>query len=60
MATLYCLKCGQKLPMPFHCGQAMRKEKINEQEKLVCWMGPSCGEQPIPEHCGKPMVVKGG
>ena len=59
MATLYCMKCGQKLPMPYHCGQPMHKEKIQDQDKLVCWMGPTCEEQQLPEHCGKPMSVKG-
>lgn len=48
MATLYCMKCGQKLPLPFHCGQPMHKEKMQNQDKLVCWMGPTCGEQEMP------------
>jgi DNA-directed RNA polymerase subunit RPC12/RpoP len=59
MATLYCMKCGQKLPLPFHCGQPMHKEKIQNQDKLVCWMGLTCGAQEIPQHCERPMVVKG-
>jgi hypothetical protein len=59
VATLYYLKCGQELPLPFHWGQPMHEEKLKEQEKLVCWMGPTCGELPILEHCGKPVLVKG-
>jgi len=59
MASLYCMKCGQKLPMPFYCGQPMQKDKIDDKEKLGCWMGSTCGEQDIPHHCGRPMTVKG-
>lgn len=40
MASLYFMKCGQKLPLPFHCGQPIHKEKVEEKEKLVCWLGP--------------------
>jgi hypothetical protein len=53
MGKLKCGKCGKEMPLPIHCGKAMHKEGKN----LVCWMGASCGSQPISQHCGKPMNV---
>ena len=53
MGKLRCVECGLEQELPMHCGQAMHKEG----DQLICWMGPSCGAQPIPEHHGKPMDV---
>jgi Cu+-exporting ATPase len=53
MGNLKCSECGETQDIPMHCGQHMHKEG----DQLVCWMGPSCGAQPIPEHHGKPMDV---
>lgn len=53
MAKLVCSKCGHEEAAPMHCGKEMHKEGDN----LVCWMGPSCGIQPIPEHCGAKMEL---
>ena len=53
MGKLKCVECGSEQDLPMHCGQAMHKEGY----QLVCWMGASCGAQPIPEHHGKPMEV---
>jgi Cu+-exporting ATPase len=53
MGKLKCAECGLEQEIPMHCGQAMHKEG----DQLVCWMGASCGAQPIPEHHGKPMEV---
>jgi len=53
MGKLKCVECGLEQELPMHCGQAMHKEG----NQLVCWMGASCGAQPIPEHHGKPMEV---
>jgi soluble P-type ATPase/YHS domain-containing protein len=53
MGKLKCVECGLEQELPMHCGQAMHKEG----DQLVCWMGASCGAQPIPEHHGKPMEV---
>ena len=36
-----------------HCGRTMHKEG----DQLVCWMGASCGTQPIPKHHGKTMEI---
>lgn len=55
MGKLKCVECGLEQDLPMHCGQAMHKE----DDQLVCWMGASCGAQPIPEHHGKPMEVIG-
>ncbi|MGB5911886.1 MAG: heavy metal translocating P-type ATPase [Promethearchaeia archaeon] len=51
MGKLVCEECGLEQEIPMHCGKSMHKEG----NQLVCWMGSSCGEQPIPEHHGKPM-----
>ena len=53
MGKLKCLECGIEQELPMHCGQPMHKEG----NQLVCWMGASCGAQPIPEHHSKPMEV---
>jgi len=53
MGKLKCVECGTTQDLPMHCGQAMHKEG----DQLVCWMGASCGAQPIPKHHGKPMDV---
>jgi len=53
MGKLKCIECGLEQELPMHCGKPMHKEK----NQLVCWMGASCGAQPIPEHHGKPMEV---
>jgi hypothetical protein len=36
----------------------MKVEKQGEQSMLVCWMGPECGLQDLPEHCGEAMGVR--
>ncbi|MFX1316527.1 MAG: heavy metal translocating P-type ATPase [Promethearchaeota archaeon] len=53
MGKLKCVECGLEQELPMHCGQPMHREG----NQLVCWMGASCGAQPIPEHHGKPMEV---
>ena len=53
MGKLKCVECGLEQELPMHCGQAMHQEG----DQLVCWMGASCGAQPIPKHHGKPMEV---
>jgi Cu+-exporting ATPase len=53
MGKLKCVECGITQDLPMHCGQAMHKEG----DQLVCWMGASCGAQPIPKHHGKPMEI---
>ncbi|MBY8986265.1 MAG: heavy metal translocating P-type ATPase, partial [Candidatus Lokiarchaeota archaeon] len=55
MEKLKCVECGLEQDLPMHCGQNMHKEG----NQLVCWMGASCGAQPIPEHHGKPMDIIG-
>jgi YHS domain-containing protein len=51
--VLKCQECDYIEELPKHCGKPMHIEG----ESLVCWMGPQCGEQNIPEHHGKPMQV---
>ncbi|MFW9968647.1 MAG: hypothetical protein ACFFDF_00505 [Candidatus Odinarchaeota archaeon] len=53
MVKLKCVECGLEQTFPMHCGKPMHKEG----DQLVCWMGASCGTQPIPEHHGKPMEI---
>jgi len=53
MGQLKCSECGATQDLPMHCGKPMHKEG----DQLVCWMGASCGAQPIPEHHGKPMEI---
>ncbi len=50
---LKCVECGYEMEIPEHCGKPMHQEG----DRLVCWMGASCGVQPMPEHHGKPMEV---
>ena len=57
---LKCAICDYTEPVPMHCRQSMRLELIDGKEQLVCWMGPSCGVQDIPTHCGKPMILEEG
>nr|KXH75818.1 MAG: hypothetical protein AM324_05225 [Candidatus Thorarchaeota archaeon SMTZ1-83] len=54
VASLVCPKCGEKVAVPIHCGREMHQEG----DQLVCWMGPSCGSQPMLEHCGEYMEYK--
>ena len=53
MGKLKCQECDYTQEIPTHCGKPMHLEN----NQLVCWMGPSCGAQPIPEHHGKPMQI---
>ena len=53
--TLECAKCGYETAMPPHCNRPMHVEQVNDRPKLVCWMGPGCGVDEIPLHCGDPM-----
>ncbi len=50
---LLCTQCEFAQPLPRHCGQVMHLEG----DRLVCWMGASCGQVPIPQHHGKPMKI---
>jgi Cu+-exporting ATPase len=52
---LKCKKCGLEMDIPMHCDKPMHPEIVDEKEMLVCWMGPECGKQLIPEHHGIPM-----
>ncbi|MFW9905793.1 MAG: hypothetical protein ACFFFH_15780, partial [Candidatus Thorarchaeota archaeon] len=47
---LKCQICDYTEPIPMHCKQPMHIEEIDGNEKLVCWMGASCGVQDIPTH----------
>ncbi len=51
--VLKCSECGTIQELPQHCGKPMHKEG----DQLVCWMGASCGCEPIPEHHGKQMEL---
>ena len=51
--VLKCEQCGYLEELPEHCGKPMHEEG----NQLVCWMGASCGAQPIPTHCNKQMSV---
>jgi len=53
MGKLKCQECDYEQQIPSHCGKPMHREG----NQLVCWMGASCGAQPVPEHHGKPMKV---
>ncbi len=53
MGKLVCEECGFEQEIPMHCNKPMHIEG----DQLVCWMGDSCGSQPIPEHHGKPMSL---
>ncbi|MHA1847791.1 MAG: heavy metal translocating P-type ATPase [Promethearchaeota archaeon] len=52
---LQCKVCGKITPMPIHCNKPMHLESVEGKDLLVCWMGPECGKQDIPPHCGQPM-----
>ena len=54
MGQLVCEKCGAEVSVPVHCG----KEMHMEGDQLVCWMGPTCGHQDAPEHCGNVMALR--
>ena len=54
---LRCQICGHQQDLPRHCGQPMHPEAVDGQDMLVCWMGPSCGQQEVPSHCERPMTV---
>jgi Cu+-exporting ATPase len=58
-SLLVCQSCDYTEILPTHCKQPMHIETVEGEEKLVCWMGPSCGQAPIPYHCGKPLVIRG-
>jgi len=53
MSKLKCEECGLEQDVPMHCGKPMHKEG----DQLVCWMGASCGNVPVPKHHGKPMKL---
>jgi Cu+-exporting ATPase len=56
MATkLKCDKCGAETAMPTHCNRPMHSEKVGNETRLVCWMGPDCGVADAPKHCDAPM-----
>ena len=50
---LKCVECGETQDVPTHCGKPMHQEG----DQLICWMGASCGSQPIPKHHGKTMKL---
>ncbi len=52
---LKCPTCGTTQDVPIHCNQPMHPEEVDGKTKLVCWMGPQCGQQDFPAHHGKPM-----
>ena len=54
---LKCQSCDYSEPIPMHCKQPMHIEKVDGEEKLVCWMGPECGVQDIPSHHDKPLLM---
>jgi len=52
---LKCEICGTETAMPMHCNRPMHSEKVGDETKLVCWMGPGCGVTDLPRHCDAPM-----
>ena len=58
--VLKCQVCDYVEPVPMHCTQSMHVETVEEEERLVCWMGPSCGVQDIPSHHDKQMQLVTG
>jgi hypothetical protein len=54
---LVCQECDYSEVIPNHCGEPMHIEKIEDKEKLVCWMGPSCGVQDLPTHHDKTLKI---
>lgn len=55
MSEFICPRCGATAPVPRHCGRPMQLGNVGGRPMLVCWMGPECGAQPLPEHCGVAM-----
>jgi hypothetical protein len=55
---LKCQICEYSETIPTHCKQPMHVEKVDGEEKLVCWMGPECGVQDIPTHHDKSMQIR--
>nr|MDO8109862.1 HAD-IC family P-type ATPase [Candidatus Sigynarchaeota archaeon] len=55
--VLKCETCGKTEPVPVHCNQPMHIEEIEGKSMLVCYMGKDCGEQDVPVHHSKPMVI---
>jgi len=53
ISKLKCQVCDYDMDIPMHCGKPMHKEG----DQLVCWMGPECGHQLIPEHHEKQMEI---
>jgi Cu+-exporting ATPase len=49
------------IDIPLHCGKPMHVEIINDEQKLVCHMGPKCKKlnpiQDLPRHHNRPMKV---
>jgi P-type Cu+ transporter len=54
---LKCQECGETQAVPWHCNQPMHVEQVNGTDKFACWMGPDCGQQDVPLHHGKPMLL---
>ncbi|MHA1330456.1 MAG: heavy metal translocating P-type ATPase, partial [Candidatus Hodarchaeales archaeon] len=54
---LKCKICGYTQAVPMHCKKPMHLEVVDGKQKLVCWMGSSCGVEEIPEHHGEPMQL---
>jgi Cu+-exporting ATPase len=52
---LKCDKCGFETAMPAHCNRPMHSERVGDETRLVCWMGPNCGVADLPRHCEAPM-----
>lgn len=59
MPKLVCATCGVEEPAPRHCGRPMQAGTVAGTAMLVCWMGPECGKQAYPLHCGAPMTLRG-
>ena len=57
LVMLKCQVCDHTEEIPMHCGQPMHLEEVNNEEMLVCWMGPSCGVIEVPKHHEKPMII---
>jgi len=55
--VLKCQDCSETRAAPWHCNQPMHVDIVDGAEKLVCWMGPDCGQQELPRHHGKPMML---
>jgi hypothetical protein len=54
-AKMKCAKCGAEIETPKHCNRPMQVQKVRDQNKLVCWMGPGCATAELPQHCGTAM-----